>query len=339
MIFSKNSKLILRHQKIFKNKKVFFSGNIEDQLPIHLLTIKTKIHLQKNQILKKTDDNKNITFYRQLLVSQATVKDYNTLIYFWPKNKSEAKFQLFNILSYFPIKSEIFIVGGNSSGVKSAKLILEEWIKLNKVDNANHSILMSGILINKKKFVLEKFFNTHIWKNLIIKSLPGVFGHKKIDEGSKLLASTFSKKINGKILDVGCGSGFLSVSLLRKSPNCLLTMIDRKISALISSQATLDANFFKGEILSSDIYSNVFNKFDMIISNPPFHNDLKTNFNITKKIIFDSIKYLKKNGELRFVTNQCFSYDFYLKEVFSDFFIMKKNNKYKVYQAFLKKRF
>ncbi|AYN24738.1 16S rRNA (guanine(1207)-N(2))-methyltransferase RsmC [Buchnera aphidicola] len=336
MIFSKNSQLILRHQKIFKNRKVFFSGNIDDELPINLSTIKTKIHFQKSQNLKKINDNKNITFYRELLVSKNIVEDYNTLIYYWPKNKSEAKFQLFHLLSHFPIESEIFIVGGNSSGVKSAKLILEESVKLKKIDNANHSILMSGIIFKKTKFILESFFKTHIWKNLIIKSLPGVFGHKKIDEGSKFLASTFCKKINGKILDVGCGSGFLSVSVLRKSPNCFLTMIDRKTSALISSQATLNANFFKGEVLSSNIYSNVFKKFNMIISNPPFHDDLKTNFNITKKIIFNSTKFLKKNGELRFVTNQCFSYDFYLKKIFSKFFIIEKNNKYKIYQAFLK---
>ncbi|AWI49632.1 16S rRNA (guanine(1207)-N(2))-methyltransferase RsmC [Buchnera aphidicola] len=336
MIFSKNSQLILRHQKIFKNKIVFFSGNIEDELPINLLTIKTKIHLQKSQNFLKINNNKNITFYRKLLVSQDTVQDCNILIYYWPKNKSEARFQLFNILSFLPIKSEIFIVGSNSSGVKSAKLILEESIKLKKIDNANHSILMSGILINKTKFKLEKFFKIHIWKNLIIKSLPGVFGHKKIDEGSKFIASTFSEKINGKILDVGCGSGFLSVSILRKSPKCVVTMIDRKLSALESSKATLDANFFKGEVLSSNIYSNIFKKFNMIVSNPPLHDDLKINFDITKKIIFNSKKHLKKNGELRFVTNHCFSYDFYLKKVFSEFHIMKKDNKYKVYQAFLK---
>lgn len=336
MIFSKNSQLVLRHQKFFQNKKIFFSGNIEDDLPINLLSIKNKIHLQKNQQFIYSKKKKNIYFYHQLLVSKNVVKKYNTLIYYWPKNKSEAKFQLLNILSCFPIGSTIFVVGGNSSGVKSAKSILKEYVELNKIDNANHSILMSGILVKQAKFILENFFKTHIWKNLIIKSLPGVFGYKKIDEGSKLLASTFSKEMNGEILDVGCGSGFLSASLLRKSPQCILTMIDRKNSALVSSQATLNSNFFIGTVLSSDIYSNVFKKFNIIISNPPFHNDLKTDFDITKKIIIDSKKYLKKKGELRFVTNRCFSYDFILKKVFSNFFIIKKNKKYKIYQCFLK---
>lgn len=332
MIFSHNSQLILRHKRIFKNKKVFFSGHIEDTLPTNLSTIKSKIHLQKKQ--KLIYSNTNIKFYNELLISKNTVKNYNTIVYYWPKNKSEAYFQLCNLLSFFSIGSDVFIVGRNSSGVKSAKIILEKWIKLNKIDNACHSILMSGVLLRQTKFILKNFFKTHIWKNLIIKSLPGVFGYKKIDEGSKLLASTFCEKIRGKILDVGCGSGFLSVSVLRKSPKCSLTMIDKQKSSLVSSRATLDANSLNGEILLSDIYSNICKKFDMIISNPPFHNDLKINFNLTKKIILDSVKYLKKNSELRFVTNTCFNYDFYLKKCFKKFFIMKKNNKYKVYQAF-----
>ncbi|CAL4323294.1 16S rRNA (guanine(1207)-N(2))-methyltransferase RsmC [Buchnera aphidicola] len=333
MIFCHDSKIILRNKEIFKNKKVFFSGNIQDTLPINLSTIKSKVHLQTNQDLIHFNNSININFYNKLLISKKTVKNYDTIIYYWPKNKSEAYFQLCNLLSCFSIGSNVFIVGSNSSGIKSAKKILEKWIKLDKVDNAYHSILMSGILLSKTKFVLNNFFNTHIWKNLIIKSLPGVFGYKKIDEGSKLLASTFCEKIHGKILDVGCGSGFLSVSILRQSPECFITMIDRQMSALISSQATLDANFLNGEILLSDIYSNVSKKFNMIISNPPFHNDLKINFDVTKKIILNSIKYLRKNGELRFVTNTCFSYDCYLKKYFSKFFIIQKNNKYKVYQA------
>ena len=110
-------------------------------------------------------------------------------------------------------------------------------------------------------------------------------------------------------------------------------MIDRQMSALMSSQATLDANFLNGEILLSDVYSNISKKFNMIVSNPPFHNDLKINFDVTKKIILNSLKYLRKNGELRFVTNTCFSYDYYLKKYFSKIFIIKKNNKYKVYRA------
>ncbi|WP_158359504.1 16S rRNA (guanine(1207)-N(2))-methyltransferase RsmC [Buchnera aphidicola] len=263
------------------------------------------------------------------------VKNCDTIIYYWPKNKSEALFQFINLISCLPINTQIFIVGENSSGIKSAPLMLKKWITLYKVDSAKHSILMTGSLKRKKRFLLEDFFKVHKWKNFSIKSLPGVFGDKKIDEGSKLLASTFSKSITGKILDVGCGTGFLSVSLLDCSPNVDITLIDNNKTALRCSQVTLDANQLRGKVLCSDFYSNIFEKFDLIISNPPFHDDLKINFNIVKKIICDSVNYLKFRGELRFVTNSCFDYNFLLKKTFKRYSIIEKTNKYKIYQAFL----
>ena len=113
-------------------------------------------------------------------------------------------------------------------------------------------------------------------------------------------------------------------------------MVDRKASALISSQATLDANGFNGKVLLSDVYSSIHKKFNMIISNPPFHDDLKKNFYTTKKIISESKNFLKKNGELRFVVNRCHNYDIDLEKIFSKFFIIDKNKRYKIYQAILK---
>ncbi|QFQ32156.1 16S rRNA (guanine(1207)-N(2))-methyltransferase RsmC [Buchnera aphidicola] len=337
MLFSQNSQLILRYQNIFKNKKIFFSGNIQDELPRYLSSIKTSLHLNvKNDFYeKKTYYLKKIHIYYNLLVSKKAVENYNTLIYYWPKSKSEAKFQLYNLLSCFSIGTEIFIVGNNSCGVKSATKILKKWIHINKLESAKHSILFAGILKHKTKFILKDFFKTHIWENLYIKCLPGVFGYKKIDLGSQLLASTFSKNIHGEILDIGCGSGFLSVCLLKNSPNSIVTMIDNKESAIISSQETLVSNQLSAKVLSSNLYSNVFNKFNLIISNPPFHNDLKVNFNIIQNIIIMGSKYLKKKGELRFVVNSCFNYDFILKKNFKKFNIIRKTKLYKVYQALL----
>ncbi|QIE02039.1 hypothetical protein [Buchnera aphidicola] len=56
MLLSQTSQLILRHQNIFKTKKVFFFGNITDDFPLYLNTIKTIINLKKYSdyiILKK----------------------------------------------------------------------------------------------------------------------------------------------------------------------------------------------------------------------------------------------------------------------------------------------
>jgi 16S rRNA (guanine1207-N2)-methyltransferase len=337
LLLSQNSQIILRHAKQFETKKVFFFGNIKDVLPIYLSTDQTTIHLYKyNDYLCFQKKNiKNINIYNTILISKNIIKDCNTIIYYWPKNKKEAEFQLTNALSCLSLNTSVFIVGNNSSGINSASKILQPWIKLKKIDSAKHSILMTGSIKKKIQFTLHNFFKIHTWNNLYIKSLPGVFGHKKIDEGSKLLASTFSKNMNGKILDMGSGTGFLSVCLLHCSPNALVTLTDNNVIALKCSQETLKINQFQGQIIASDIYSNIFEKFDLIMSNPPFHEDLATNFSTITTIIFESVQYLKPKGELRFVVNSCFKYDIFLKKIFKNFSIIEKNHKYQVYQTFL----
>lgn len=338
MLFSKNSQILLRNSEIFKTKKVFFSGNIKDCFPLYLSTYHTKIHCYKYSDyirFKKMKNIKKINIYNSLLVSKSMISDCDTIIYYWPKNKFEAQFQLMNILCHSSKKIKIFIVGDNSSGINSVFFLFRSWIKCKKIDYARHSILILGYIQEVKEFILKNFLKTHYWKNFFIQSLPGVFGHKKIDEGSKLLVSTFSKDIHGKILDVGCGSGFLSIALLYYAEKVNLTLVDNDISALFSSKETFIYNQKKAQFILSDIYSNVLDKFDLIISNPPFHDDLNLNFSMIKKIIFDSVKYLNNKGELRFVTNACFSYDMFLKKTFKRYLILRQTNKYKVYQCFM----
>ncbi|WP_254056371.1 methyltransferase [Buchnera aphidicola] len=257
-------------------------------------------------------------------------------MYYWPKDKSEAQFQFMDLISHLSINTEIFIVGNNCSGIRNVSRMFKKWIFLNKIDYARHSILFSGFLTKRTNFFLKDFYQTHIWNNLFIKSLPGVFGYKTIDAGSKLLASTFfPNSCYKEILDIGCGTGFLAVSVLNVLPNSIVSLIDDNVVALHCSQLTLNSNNFKGEVIRSNLYSNIFKKFDLIISNPPFHDDLKINFNIIEKIICNSRLYLKHSGELRFVTNRCFNYNLILKKYFKKFKILIKTNTYQVYQAFL----
>lgn len=241
-----------------------------------------------------------------------------------------------NLISYLKINTTIFIVGNNVSGIKSSISMFKTWLELKKIDNAKHSILISGFLKKRKYFILEEFYKIHIWKNLLIKSLPGVFGHKKIDAGSKLLASTFSNDIRGEVLDIGCGTGFLSISVLHFSPHAKLFLVDNDLVALKCSRLTLSANNFKGKVIYGDLYSNISTKFNLIISNPPFHDDLEVTLRIIQNIIYEAKKYLKSKGELRFVTNSHFNYHFLLKENFKKYYILAKTNMHKVYQAFLK---
>lgn len=81
------------------------------------------------------------------------VADCDTLIYYWPKNKPEAQFQLMNLLSLLPVGTDIFVVGENRSGVRSAEQMLADYAPLNKVDSARRCGLYFGRL-EKQRYLM-----------------------------------------------------------------------------------------------------------------------------------------------------------------------------------------
>jgi 16S rRNA (guanine1207-N2)-methyltransferase len=85
---------------------------------------------------------------------------------------------------------DIFVVGENRSGVRSAEQMLAEYAPLNKVDSARRCGLYHGRLEKQPTFDADAFWGEYTLDNLTIKTLPGVFSRDGLDVGSQLLLST-----------------------------------------------------------------------------------------------------------------------------------------------------
>ncbi len=134
--------------------------------------------------------------------------------------------------------------------------------------------------------------------NLKFYSDLGVFSKDKIDEGSKLLLETYIKygAKDKKILDVGCGIGFLGISL-NKIMGASVDMIDINNRALHLTKMNLKENKAVGNVFVSNIYENVKDVYDVIITNPPIRAGKK----VYLTIINEAFNHLTKDGELWFV--------------------------------------
>lgn len=115
-----------------------------------------------------------------------------------------------NLLSLLPVGTDIFVVGENRSGVRSAEQMLADYAPLNKVDSARRCGLYFGRLEKQPVFDADKFWGEYSVDGLTVKTLPGVFSRDGLDVGSQLLLSTLTPHTKGKVLDVGCGAGAFS---------------------------------------------------------------------------------------------------------------------------------
>lgn len=331
--FTPASEVLLRHSDDFEQSRILFAGDLQDDLPARFECAASRAHTQQfhhwQALSRQMGDN-----VRFSLVAQASdVADCDTLIYYWPKNKPEAQFQLMNILSLMPVGVDVFVVGENRSGVRSAEPMLADYAQLNKIDSARRCGLYHGRLEKQPQFSLESWWAEYNIDGLTIKTLPGVFSRDGLDVGSQLLLSTLTPHTKGKVLDVGCGAGVLSAALASHSPKVRLTLCDVSAPAVEASRATLAANGLEGEVFASNVFSEVKGRFDMIISNPPFHDGMQTSLDAAQTLIRGAVRHLNSGGELRIVANAFLPYPKILDETFGFHEVIAQTGRFKVYRT------
>ncbi len=85
------------------------------------------------------------------------------------------------------------------------------------------------------------------------------------------ISKDIDKKIS--ILDICTGSGCIGISLSKNISNSYITMVDKSDKALEVAKINCDKNLSDNRninIIKSDMFKNIKEKFDFIISNPPY---------------------------------------------------------------------
>ncbi|MAG47500.1 hypothetical protein CL617_02750 [archaeon] len=81
-------------------------------------------------------------------------------------------------------------------------------------------------------------------------------------EDSYLLLKCVKKYCKDKVLDLGCGSGILSEEALKYSKDVLSVDVNSEVVKYCKEKGL--------NVRQSDLFSNVKEKFDLIIFNPPY---------------------------------------------------------------------
>ena len=123
------------------------------------------------------------------------------------------------------------------------------------------------------------------------------------------------------ILDIGTGSGCIIISIIKERENCKATAIDKSLKALKVAKLNAEMHHVlkKIKFLNIDVDKYFANKYDLIVSNPPYIKDIeilsldkdvklnepklalsggKSGLNKVFKVIKKSQKLLKTKGKL-----------------------------------------
>ena len=199
-----------------------------------------------------------------------------------PQNEVNAEFNM--ILDYLNIDSLRVIKDGfTAEEIKKIEEIVTKRIQSTK---PLQHILGFGYFMGEKFFVNE---NTLIPR-----------------PETEILVSECSKLVDEKshVLDIGTGSGCISISLA-KLTCAKVDAVDISSNAL--EIAKKNAKFHKVNVnfFQSDLFSNVKNKYDLIVSNPPYIPISKRNE------LDDVVKNFEPHAAL--FANDEFGIDFYEK--------------------------
>ena len=166
-------------------------------------------------------------------------------------------------------------------------------------------------LINKKEFWKQSFY---VDQNVLI---PRPDTELIIEQVLKL----FLKNSKLQILDIGTGSGCILLSLLKEMPNCYGTGIDisKKSINISNYNAKMLQLTNKVKFYQSDVDNFKIGKYDLIVSNPPYIEELSLKylendviyfepklalnggidgFSKIRKVIDKATVLIKKNGKL-----------------------------------------
>ena len=342
MSLTNPSQVLLRNSELLKATHPLLINMPADELLTEYLSLFPTV---KPTCLNTNFEEHSYLTSRYPQVSCVFTSHYKTeirhdlVVIAFPKSKAELGFTLAMISPLLAESAQVLLVGDNKSGIKSCpKLTSSVLTHCNKVDSARHCTLFAGQFNNQyQEFNIDSWFKTYQFTindiTLTIASLPGVFSQKSLDVGTRVLLPHLPDNLSDTVLDFGCGAGVISCYIGKKFDNVQLSLLDVSALALSSAEKTLKINGLSGTVFPSNSLSNLTQSYQYIVSNPPFHQGVKTNYQATESFLTNIKPFIKTKGSITIVANSFLRYQEIMDRNISKSKLLAKEQGFSIYQS------
>ena len=146
----------------------------------------------------------------------------------------------------------------------------------------------------------------------IVKS-ENLFSPGALDLGTKAMLKTYPADGEAKILDLGCGAGWVGIYASKVIGNENVVLCDIDENAVAAAGINASHNAVSPKIVLSDGFSALDDTgFSLIYSNPPYQTDFK----VAKHFIEKGFNRLALGGRMIMVTKRRAWYENKLKSIF-----------------------
>jgi 16S rRNA (guanine1207-N2)-methyltransferase len=175
-----------------------------------------------------------------------------------------------------------------------------------------------------------------VWqKNQFPEIPPTVFAQGKLDEGTRLLLKALEVHTTDVALDIGCGAGYIGMHIARLASKGHVTMVDASLASVDAARHIVEESGLTNvQVLASDgIQALKGERFDLVVTNPPFHLGGIQTIEIGTRFIREAARVLRPRGRLYVVANRFLKYEPTLRACFQIVEEVGGNTRYKVLRA------
>lgn len=287
----------------------------------------------------------NNTNINQLSSLDSLPTNIDVVLFKIPKSKSLLIAQLIQIQTsleqYSVDKNTVFIAADRAKEIHRSTLALfEKYLGTTTTSLAVKKARLVFCQFDQKQAHESPFptvwplTNKTLNRDFVISNHANVYAREKLDIGARYFIENLPDvNKHSQVIDLGCGNGVIGLTILANQPSACIQFVDESHMAITSAQLNIETNFpelvTQCQFHLNDCLTNIeSNSVDLILCNPPFHQQTATTDHIAWQMFKDSHRVLKKGGELRIIGNRQLAYHIKLKRIFGNEKLIASNDKF-----------